>query len=74
MGNKRYEPQSSFGNFMSKKGEVMSRMMMEKGINEMDEPPYHEHYSFKCPNYVHSKREAATGKRVAGGKHIKNLK
>jgi hypothetical protein len=72
---KKYEPQSSFANFMNKKGDVIQRMLQEKGINEIDdEPPYHEHFSFKCPNYVHSKRESSTGKRVAGGKHIKNLK
>jgi hypothetical protein len=39
-----YEPQSSFANFMNKKGDIISRFMQEKGVSEYT---CEEHFSFK---------------------------
>ena len=41
-----YEPQSSFANFMNKKGDIITRFMQEKGVTEYS---CEERFSFKCP-------------------------
>ena len=50
VGRRSYEPQSSFSNFMNKKGDVIARLMEEKGVTE---EVHQEHFTFKSAEWVH---------------------
>ena len=57
---------------MSKKGDIITRFMQEKGVTEYN---LEEHFTFKSPEWVEKKREHT--RRGGGGpigKHTKNLK
>jgi hypothetical protein len=62
-----YENQSSFATFMQKKGDVIARLMEEKGVNEVT---CEENFSFKSHEWTSIRDKH----RKVGGKHTKNLK